>query len=324
VPLRVVMMGTGQFALPTFRTLIDSPHDVAGLVTQPDRTGRGHHHHVNVMKETALEHGIDVFQPEKARAPESLDRLRGYAADVFVVAAYGQILSQELLDIPRFGAINLHASLLPKYRGAAPVHYAILNGETETGVTMFRIVRALDAGPILGVVRTEIGPQETSGELETRLADLSGPLTLEVLERLESGQAEAVPQDEAQVTLAPKMPKAMGQIDWQRSAEQIGWHIRAMQPWPMPFTFFTQEGRKPLRLLVLEGRTVPADEAEAVPGAETGQLANAHDKHLYVRTGDGIVEVIRLKPAGKREMVAAEFLRGHHLDASARFGPAPE
>ncbi|QDU39175.1 Methionyl-tRNA formyltransferase [Maioricimonas rarisocia] len=324
MPLRVVMMGTGQFALPTFRTLIDSPHEVAALVTQPDRTGRGHHHHVNVMKETGLEHGIDVFQPEKARAPEALDRLRSYGADVFVVAAYGQILSQELLDIPRFGAINLHASLLPKYRGAAPVHYAILNGETESGVTMFRIVPALDAGPILGVVRTDIGPQETSGELEARLADLSGPLTLEVLERLERGQAEAIPQDESQVTLAPKMPKSMGQIDWTRTAEQVGWHVRAMQPWPMPFTFFTQEGRKPLRLLVLETQSVSEDEVEAVPGSQPGQLAAAHDKHLYVRTGAGIVEVIRLKPAGKREMIAAEFLHGHHPDETSRFGPAPE
>ncbi|MFG0334942.1 MAG: methionyl-tRNA formyltransferase [Maioricimonas sp. JB049] len=324
MPLRVVMMGTGQFALPTFKTLIDSPHNVAALVTQPDRTGRGHHHHINVMKQAGLEHGIDVYQPEKARAPEALDRLRSYAADVFVVAAYGQILSQELLDIPRFGAINLHASLLPKYRGAAPIHYAILNGETETGVTMFQIVPALDAGPILGVVRTEIGPQETSGELEARLADLAGPLTLAVLDRLERGNAEPIPQDEQQVTLAPKMPKSIGQIDWTRSAEQVGWHIRAMQPWPMPFTFFTRPGRKPLRLLILETHSVSENEIEASPGPEPGQLAAAHDRNLYVRTGEGVVEVVRLKPAGKREMVTAEFLHGHPLDETSRFGPAPE
>ncbi|MCA9016136.1 MAG: methionyl-tRNA formyltransferase, partial [Planctomycetaceae bacterium] len=176
MPLNVVMMGTGTFAIPAFQALIDSEHQVLGLYTQPDRTGRGHHRHKNPMKELALAQGIPVFQPPKINTPESLEELRQLNADVFLVAAYGQILSQELLDIPRYGSFNLHASLLPKYRGAAPILYAIRNGETKTGVSLFRIERALDSGPVAAMVETPIGPDETTGELQDRLAELAAPL----------------------------------------------------------------------------------------------------------------------------------------------------
>src|SRR5258708_12307808 len=169
--LRLVMMGTGDFALPTFQSLYDTPHQVVGLLTQPDRTGRGHHRNLqNPMKELALAHETPVFQPEKINTTESLADLRGLEADLFVVAAYGQILSPELLSIPRLGSINVHASLLPKYRGAAPVAFAVLNGDAETGVSIIQVLPALDAGPIFAFARTPIGPEQTSGPLQDPLA----------------------------------------------------------------------------------------------------------------------------------------------------------
>jgi methionyl-tRNA formyltransferase len=311
------MMGTGEFALPTLRALCDSPHEVVGLVTQPDRTGRGHHHHVNPLKELALEHGVHVWQPERVNDDESLEQLRSINADLYVVAAYGQILSSRLLAIPRLGAINLHGSLLPKYRGAAPVQYAVLNGETRTGVTIFQIEPKLDAGLILGQVETEIGPRETSGELMTRIAELAVPLTLEIIDALEHGTARGIPQDPAGVTLAPRMLKEMGLIDWSQPAERIDWHIRAMQPWPMPFTFLHQTGKAPLRMLVLAIEPAGDEGMESLPGT----VVSAAEGRLFVRAGDQSVELLEVQPAGKRKMAAAEFLRGHAVRPGDRLGP---
>lgn len=311
------MMGTGEFALPALRGLCGSPHQVVGLVTQPDRTGRGHHHHVNALKELALERGVDVFQPERVNVDESLGRLRSYNADLFVVAAYGQILSSRLLGIPRLGAINLHGSLLPRYRGAAPVQYAVLNGETRTGVTIFQIEPKLDAGLMLGQVETEISATETSGELMMRLAELAVPLTLDVIDGLEHGTARRTPQDPQAVTLAPRMSKEMGLIDWSRPAERIGWHLRAMQPWPMPFTFLHQIEKPPLRMLVLS--IEPA--GKRIEKLEPGVVASAADGRLLVSAGDQLVELLEVQPAGKRRMAAAEFLRGHAIHPGDRFGP---
>ncbi|MCH7989347.1 MAG: methionyl-tRNA formyltransferase, partial [Planctomycetes bacterium] len=235
--LRLVMMGTGTFALPTFLALYESDHQVVGLFTQPDRTGRGHHRHVNPLKNAAFEHGTPIFQPPNVNESESLDSLKSLQADLCVVAAYGQILSQDLLSIPRLGAINIHASLLPKYRGAAPIQYAILNGEQETGITLFQIEPKLDAGLILGVEKTVIHPKETSGELEERLRDVAADLTLRVIDQIDTGTVSSVPQDSAGVTRAPRIRKEQGAIDWSKTADEIGNHIRAMQPWPNPFTF---------------------------------------------------------------------------------------
>lgn len=318
MPLRVVMMGTGAFALPAFRGLLGSPHAVVGLVTQPDKTGRGHHQHINPLKELAIASGVPVLQPEKASAPESLDQLRALAADIYVVAAYGQILSTKLLETPRLGAINLHGSLLPKYRGAAPIQYAVWNGETRTGVTIFQIVRELDAGPVLRMVETDIGPQETSGELHDRLAELAVPLTLSVLDQIEAGTAVAVPQDATLATFAPRIPKEAGLIDWSQSARKIGWQVRAMQPWPMPYSFLHRPGMAPVRMLAPEARAVEdVESGDAVSGTV---LLPTHAGRLLVATGDGVLEVMQIQPSGKRAMAAAEFLRGHPLPAGSRFG----
>ena len=315
MPLRLLMMGTGAFALPAFRALVDSRHDVVGLVTQPDRTGRGHHHHVNPLKEVALTAGVPVLQPEKASSPDSLEQLRSLDADLYVVAAYGQILSTRLLQTPRYGAINLHGSLLPKYRGAAPIQYAVLSGETRTGVTIFQIVRELDAGPILGVVETDIGPHETSGQLHDRLAELAVPLTLQMIGEIESGTAEPTPQDDSQATFAPRIPKEAGNIDWSQSAQRIGWHNRAMQPWPMPFTFLHRRDAKPIRVLIPEvGPALPAEVNEA-----PGTVLPSPPDQILVATGDGALEIIQIQPSGKRPMSAAEFLRGHPLGPGTLF-----
>ncbi len=319
MPLRVVMMGTGIFALPSFQTLIDSEHDVVALVTQPDRTGRGHHRHVNELKETALAHDVAVFQPDSVNTPESLHQLREYKADIFVVAAYGQILSKELLEIPRLGAVNLHGSLLPKYRGAAPVQYAVLNGEKETGVTLFQIEPKLDAGPILGVIKTDIGNKETSGQLHDRLAELSAPLTLEVLQKLEAGTIEEITQEAAAVTKAPKIRKEHGLIDWSKKSQEIGWHVYGMQPWPMPFTFLHHPERKSTRILILDVVELSGEDAVPIEKLCSGELLQI-DNRIFARTGDSGLEILKLQPAGKKPMSASQFLCGTSVNGSA-FGP---
>lgn len=318
-PLNLVMMGTGEFAVPTLRGLYATGHRVVALYTQPDPTGPGRHKgHVNPMKDLALKHGTPVFQPVNVNTPEALQELRALNGDVFVVAAYGQILSTELLSLPRLAAINVHASLLPKYRGAAPVAYAILNGDAETGVSIIQVLPRLDAGPVLAVARTPIDPHETAGQLEDRLAELAVPLIPPVLDQLAVGKLEPVPQVEGQVTKAPKLKKEHGLIAWGRTAPQIDWHVRAMQPWPNAYTW-VHSGKKPAqRVIVLEVR---AGESTGGSSAAPGEIVRA-DKHgLWVQTGSGVLEIIRIQPDGKRQMSATDYLRGAALQPGDRLGP---
>lgn len=325
-------MGTGEFALPTFLSLYGLPHQVVGLFTQPDRKGRGHHHHLHPMKEAALEHGTPVFQPQNVNTPEALADLRSLKPDVCLVAAYGQILSKDLLQIPLLGAYNLHASLLPKYRGAAPVHYAILNGETETGVTIFRIEPKLDAGPIVGRTRLPIGEKETCGELESRLAESAVPLTERMLSELAEDRLPAETQDSGQATKAPRLKKQEGEIDWNRSAREIGWHVRAMQPWPSPYTFFHQPGQKPVRIILTDVEPVagedlpkedPAHHYVPLAASPPGTVVYADRHRLVMQTGDGLLEILKLRPEGKRDMPAEGFLQGHSVRPGHRMGPKP-
>lgn len=320
MPLRLVMMGTGWFALPTFLRLYETDHQVAGLFTQPDPTGPGRHRrHRNPMKEAAEEHGTPVFQPPDVNRPKSLDDLRALNPDVCVVAAYGQILSEDLLAIPRYGAINVHASLLPKYRGAAPVAYTILNGEPETGVTVFRIEPKLDAGPILGVEKMAVEPKETAGDLESRLAEIAAPLTVRVLDQLEGGTARPIIQDPEQATRAPRLKKTHGMIDWSQSAVEIERHVRAMQPWPKGFTWLKQRDEPPLRLILLDAEPATEPDRDHEPGAVLRVDAN----RLTVATGDGLLEIHRLQPDGKRAMTVDEFLRGHRVEPGDRMTSQP-
>jgi methionyl-tRNA formyltransferase len=327
VAFRLVMMATGGFALPTFRALLEQGHTVVGLFTQPDRTGRGHHRHVNPLKELALDRGLPVLQPESAKTPEAIASLAALAPDLCVVAAYGQILSAELLAVPRLGAINVHASILPKYRGAAPIQTAILQGETETGVTIFQIEPKLDAGPILGIERTPIGAKETSGELESRLSILGADLALRVVDQLATGTTQPIIQDSTQASRAPRLKKESGRIDWNRSPQQIDWQVRALQPWPLAYSTLAMRsekaggnsGSRSLRLIVLEvgpAENLPAsDVGSAIPGT----VLSVDGKRLVVQTGGGFLEIVRLQPEGKRAMTAAEFLAGYSVRPGDRF-----
>jgi methionyl-tRNA formyltransferase len=323
--MRLVMMGTGTFAEPTFQALLRGAHQVVGLVTQPDRAvgqERGSTRQTGLgMKAIAQERGMSVFQPESINTPEGVAGLRAMQPDLLVVAAYGQILSKDVLAVAPQGGINVHASLLPKYRGAAPVAWAIYHGETRTGVTIIRMSVHLDAGDILAQETIDIGPEETAGELEARLAVLGSRLALMVIEQMAAGTTKGIPQDKAQATKAPKLTKEHGQIDWSRRARDIGNQIRAMQPWPTAYTYLHRQSQPPLRIILYkatwqEGTTSGAASVGQVMGSSPGSSA------ISVSAGGGsLLQVLELQPAGKRRMAAAEFLRGHRLQPGDRFGP---
>lgn len=326
-PLRLAMLATGEFAFPTFRALVESAsHEVVGLVTQPDRTGRGHHRHVNALKEFATEHRVDVFQPANINEPDSVNFLNAWTPDLFVVAAYGQILKPQVINIPTHGAINLHASILPKYRGAAPIQYAIWNGETETGVSIFQIEPKLDAGPVLGIERTPITPDETAGELHDRLAEVSVPITLRVIDDITNDDLHPVPQPQDGVTKAPRIRKEQGLIDWTNSVHEIQCHIRALTPWPSAFTFFHQQAvDAPLRVTIHSVQPVSehgenSHSASSNPG-QPGEVVSATATQLVIQTGGGLASIETLQPAGKRAMNAADFMRGRTVQPGDVFGP---
>ena len=312
--LRIAMLGTGSFALPTFQGLLDSRHTIVGLVTQPDKTGAGHHQHRNLLKELAVALDRPVFQPEKASAPESLEVLASWQADLFVVAAYGQILSNKLLSIPRLGAINVHASILPKYRGASPIQHAVWHGEAETGITIFQIVKELDAGPVLAIERTPIGPAETSGDLQDRLATFAVPVLLRVVEQLDSGIATPQAQDHSQSTYARRLSKADGQIVWTQTASEIACHVRAMQPWPKAFSFWQRPDGSLLRVIIPRARVVADDTS-----VQSGKILPSEPGRLLVKAGRDAIELEMLQPEGKRPMPSAEFLRGYPVQPGQRF-----
>lgn len=321
--MRIVMMGTGMFAEPTFEALQSRPGLVVGLITQPDRvvgqergstrqTGKG-------MKNLAQAQGIAVYQPESINTPEGVALLRSLAPDLIVVAAYGQILNAEVRAVPPHGCINVHASLLPKYRGAAPIAWAIYHGETRTGVTIFRIGKGVDTGEMLAQEAIDIGPEETAGEVEARLAPLGARLVLQVIDQLAAGTARAIPQDNAQASKAPKLKKEDGILDWSRRAEQICCHIRAMHPWPTPYTFWHRAGQPAQRLILHRAHSRSAKEEEQFT---PGEILSSSLDRLCVGAGERtVVEILELQPAGKKKMTAAEFLRGRKPQQGDRLGP---
>jgi methionyl-tRNA formyltransferase len=308
--LRIVMLGTGDFALPTFVHLCETGHQVVALVTQPDRPqGRKQEIIPSRIKVAAIERGIAVEQPEDVNQPEALERIRGLAPDLLVTAAYGQILSAELLSIPRLGGINLHGSVLPKYRGASPVARAIESGDPETGVTVIRMTPRIDAGGMIAVAKTPIGPDETAGELEERLAELGAPLIVEAVAALESNTAQILPQATAKVTKAPKLRKEDGLIDWSRSAQGVHNLVRAMQPWPTAFTLWKRRDdptREPLRLIVHKTEPVKGTGAP-------GEVIEAGGDRLVVAAGQGAVRLLIIQIPGKKAGPVTEFLRGHRI-----------
>jgi methionyl-tRNA formyltransferase len=316
VPLRILFVGTGTFAQPALEALLASSHQIVGLVTQPDRSGAGKHQHAHPLKELAVVRGLEVFQPINVNTDDSLDRLKEFQADLFVVAAYGQILKAPFLAIPRLGAINIHASLLPRHRGAAPINYSILAGDTESGVSIFQIEPKLDAGPVWGMVSTPIGRKETAGELEDRLSKLGAELILKVVDQIDRGTATPLVQDPALVTRAPKMPKAFGLVDWSKDAAFIERQVRALQPWPTAYSFLHIEGQPPVRVVLIDVDPLDSGATGHHPGVV---IANA-TAPLVVQTGSGPLAIRKLQPAGKRAMSAEDFVRGRPTPPGSRFG----
>ncbi len=322
--MRLIMMGTGTFAEPTLEALFTGTDPVVGVFTQPDRdvgvkrgstrqVGRG-------MKEIAQERIVPVFQPSDINASEGVAMLRDLQPDLLVVAAYGQILSKDVLSIPTQGGINVHASLLPKYRGAAPIAWAIYHGEQQSGVTIIRMSAALDAGDMLAQAAVEINPEETAGDLEARLAPLGARMALHTIERMKSGPITGTKQDKSLVTKAPKLKKEDGLIDWTRPADHVALQIRAMQPWPTAYTFLLREGKPPQRIMIMHtGKIIAASSGSTPP--TPGLLWAGDGTCIWVFTGNSeAVQVTELQPAGKKRMPASEFLRGHPLHSGDRFG----
>ncbi|HEX4001920.1 MAG TPA: methionyl-tRNA formyltransferase [Candidatus Acidoferrales bacterium] len=311
--LRIVFCGTPSFAVPSLRHLIAQPDfHVEAVVTQPDRPrGRGQEMAASAVKEAALAAGISVFQPEKIRSDAALDFFRGVAPDVVAIIAYGQIISQRLIDVPRLGWVNLHASLLPKYRGAAPINWAIVNGEARTGVTTMQIDAGLDTGPMLLRYETAIGAEETAPELAMRLAEAGAPLIAETLRALDRGAGRAIAQDSAQATFAPQLKKDDGRIDWSLDAQTIYNRIRGLQPWPGAFTLFRGKGchiwGKPLRPVAAGGP----------PGI---LLPTQEDGLLVICGGSTVLRVEALQIEGRKRVTDAEFMNGARLAPGERFG----
>lgn len=309
--MRVVFLGSGPFAVPSLEALLSAGHEVAAVVTQPDREkGRGLRPAPPPVKSAALAHGLRVLQPAKARNPDAQEALRGLAPEIQVVAAYGQILPRSVIDIAPRGTVNVHASLLPRYRGAAPVQWAIARGERETGVTTMLIDAGVDTGPILLARATPIGAEETASELEERLARLGGELLVETLAGLEAGTVRPVPQDHAQATLAPLLKKEDGRVDWTQPAQTIARRVRAFQPWPGSTTHLGGRALKLWRARVHEGAAV-----EAAPGTVTA----ADRDGIVVACGQGTwLRLLEVQPESGRRMPAASFAAGSRLAPGAR------
>lgn len=308
-----MFFGTPAFAVPTLEALLASPHPVVGVVTQPDRPrGRGQKTTLGPVKERAQAADVRVLQPVTLKAPEELDALAALEADIGVVAAYGKILSEGLINTPRYGMINVHASLLPKYRGAAPVHRAVIAGERETGVTIMRVVRALDAGPMLASTVRPIAEDETSAAVERGLATLGASLLVATLDRMAQGPVTETPQGDAEATYARRLTKDDGKIDWTRSALEVHNLIRGLHPWPHAFTF--SDGG---RIILLGSRVVDG------PAAAPGTVVAAHGDELCVATGVGLIAILELQAEGKRPMRAREFLAGRSLPAGTLFRAVP-
>jgi methionyl-tRNA formyltransferase len=312
-PLRIAFFGTPEFAVPTLQKLIDSRHDVVAVVSQPDRPkGRGQKEQPTPTKVTAEAAGVPVLQPVRIRDDEFLREVRGMNLDLGVVAAYGKILPDNLLAIPRLGMINVHASLLPEYRGAAPVHRAVIDGRTETGITIMRVVRELDAGPMFARVTRPIGSDETSLEVEQALAAMGGDLLLEVVEQLAANAASEEPQDHGRATYAHKLTKGEGTIDWALPAARIHNLVRGLQPWPLVSAHLGD------RRFLLHRTVRTGEQSEAV----SGTIVKAAGDRLEVVAGDGeVLRVLRLQPEGRRVMTAREFLAGRAVAPGDQFRP---
>jgi methionyl-tRNA formyltransferase len=304
-------MGTPQFAVPALKALIEYSHEVIAVITQPDRPkGRGKKIVPSPVKRAAMAYGLEVVQPEKASAPQFCEIIRAKQPDLLVVVAFGQILKKDLLDIPSWGVLNIHASLLPKYRGAAPIQWAILNNEAKTGLTAMRMDEGLDTGPILLQQEVFMSPDETAGKLHDRLSVLAGDFLVRTLKGLAKNRLRGKPQDQAEATYAPKIDRGMSFITWDKPAEIISARIRAFDPWPGAFTKLRGKDIKLFSSRVLNKDLI------GIPGRVAGQ----EEGGLEVETGKGIIQIRELQVSGKRRLPFKDFLRGFPLDKGTLLG----
>ncbi|MDH3718694.1 MAG: methionyl-tRNA formyltransferase [Planctomycetota bacterium] len=316
--MKIIMMGTGGYALPTFRALYETDHVIAALFTRPEIAKRSRQRlPPNPMRELAAQQGTPVFDPEDVNASTAQQVLRTLSSDLLIVCDYGQILAAETLGLARYGGFNLHASLLPKYRGAAPINWALYHGETQTGNTVIHMTPQIDGGPCVAQETIAIDPDETAVDLEVRLASRGARLVSTAIGQLAAGTLVEIPQDKQLVTRAPKLKKSDGVIDWTRSAQQIHNQVRAMQPWPKTFTNWLRPEEEPLRLILSDVRV--AGQATDDP---PGSVVVAEGDQLVVATGDGLLVIRQLQPSGKRVMAAKDFLRGYHVRPGDTFAAA--
>lgn len=307
-------MGTPDFAVPSLRALVDHGYEVVGVFCQPDRPkGRGHKLAACPVKELAQSAGIPVFQPERIKREEGVAMLKSCAPDLCVTAAFGQLLSQEILDIPPLGTINVHSSLLPKHRGSAPINWSIIKGDPVTGVTTMFTDKGMDTGDILLTRETPISPAENAGELTDRLAVMGAQLLIETIRAIEAGTLARTPQDHAAATYEPKMDKELGRIDWSKSAQELDWLVRGTTPWPGAFTTLGEQTIKVFELDILDG---PASGAP-------GEIVAADAKRgLVVSCGDHDVALAQIQMPGAKRMNAKDYLRGHTMETGVCLGKA--
>ncbi|MGI6069908.1 MAG: methionyl-tRNA formyltransferase [Blautia sp.] len=319
--MRIVFMGTPDFSVGALRALYEAGHEVAGVVTQPDKPkGRGKSLAYPPVKEEALKLGLPVYQPSKVRAPEFLEVLKGLKPDVIVVVAFGQIIPKSILELAPYGCINVHASLLPKYRGAAPIQRAVIDGEKVSGVTIMRMDEGLDTGDMISKAEVELSPEETGGSLFEKLSDVGARLLVETLPAIFSGEAvyEVQPK-ESPTPYAGMISKQEGCISWEKSAEEIERLVRGLNPWPSAYTYLDGKGLKIWRSHVAasdDGRY--SDIFDAAAGKKPGDIVGADKRGICVKTGDGLLCIDELQLEGKKRMTADAFLRGYAVDSGAK------
>ncbi|MBR6909737.1 MAG: methionyl-tRNA formyltransferase [Lachnospiraceae bacterium] len=313
--MKIVFMGTPDFAAGALKAIIEAGHEVTLVVTQPDRAkGRSDKLIPSPVKEVALEHNIPVFQPLKIKTPEAVAELRKYDADIFVVAAFGQIISQEILDMPRYGCVNIHASLLPKYRGASPIQRVILDGEKKTGVTIMQMDAGIDTGDMLYKVETEISDEDTFETLHDRLTGIGAEAIVEALPLIESGELVPEKQDDSQSCYAKLIKKEMGKIDFNKSAAEVSRLVRGMNPWPSAYTFLSGKQMKVWRVSVLP--QTDENTGKAVPG----EIVELTKDGITVKCGEGSVKILELQLEGKKRMAAKDFLLGAKPEVGSILG----
>lgn len=308
--MRIIFMGTPDFAVPVLQSLINSRHEVVAVVTQPDRPkGRGKNMQFSPVKECALAHNIPVMQPVNVSVPEVIDELRAYEPELIVVVAFGQFVTKKIREMPKYGCINVHASLLPKYRGAGPIQWAVINGEKESGVTTMYMCREIDKGDMLLKDTVMLDPKETGDSLHDKLSMMGGPLLLKTIDQLEDGSAVRIPQCEDESTYAPKLEKTMGNIDWTMDADRIERLVRGLNSWPGTFT-------------KIHGKTVKIWDCDVVcqealtesqAAAEPGTVIISEKDQLIVKAGNGALSLRMLQPEGKKNMTVDAYLRGYPI-----------